>query len=425
MNNRWYKWVALALLGGAYFFHQADRALFGLLTIPIQNELALSDVQIGWINTALSWTLALMALVAGPVADRCSRKWIMTISLMAWSVMTIMMGFVGEWHWGPLVLSAFVVTLLFRALATGVGESFFGPALPPYIAEYHHETRSLALSIMQASLYIGLMTSGVIVASALGVLGSWRNVFIVFGAAGFALGVVFVGGLRSEKGKVKSEEVERSERSEKGKVKGEKVGVLEGYRVFFKTPMAIRIMLGFVAIVFVNNAYLFWAPKYMSMKFGWGVEASGSATMLYHHLFAFATILAAGALSDRLVKKLPRFRILLMRGALFAGAPCLLAIGLAPTATLMIVMTAAYGVFRGCFECNTHAALYDYIAPKYRSSAGSVLIFSAFLIGGLSGVLMGALADHYGVRGFEIGFAIMGAAYLLAGAALREVKKEK
>ena len=57
-----YKWVMLALLSCAFFFHQADRALFGLLTIPIQQELGLTDVQIGWINTVLSWTLAGMAL---------------------------------------------------------------------------------------------------------------------------------------------------------------------------------------------------------------------------------------------------------------------------------------------------------------------------------------------------------------------------
>ena len=41
-----YKWGVLALLSCAFFFHQADRALFGLLTKPIQDELLLTDVQI-------------------------------------------------------------------------------------------------------------------------------------------------------------------------------------------------------------------------------------------------------------------------------------------------------------------------------------------------------------------------------------------
>ena len=116
-----YKWWLLLLLSAAFFFHQADRALFGLLTIPIQNELGLSDVQIGWINTALSWTLAGMAFIAGPVGDRFSRKWIITISLMAWSLMTFMMGFVGDWRVFGLTLPAFFTVMFFRAFATGVG----------------------------------------------------------------------------------------------------------------------------------------------------------------------------------------------------------------------------------------------------------------------------------------------------------------
>ena len=37
----------------------------------------------------------------------------------------------------------------------------------------------------------------------------------------------------------------------------------------------------------------------------------------------------------------------------------------------------------------------------------------AFLFGGLSGVVMGALSQRYGVRGFEIGFMLMGASYVV------------
>ena len=50
MNDTRCKWILLALLSCAFFFHQTDRVLFGLLTIPIQDELHLTDLQIGWIN---------------------------------------------------------------------------------------------------------------------------------------------------------------------------------------------------------------------------------------------------------------------------------------------------------------------------------------------------------------------------------------
>ena len=80
--GRWYKWIVVALLSCAFFFHQADRALFGLLTIPIQADLGLNDSQIGWINTVLSWTLAAMTMIAGFAGDRLSRKWLITGSLI-------------------------------------------------------------------------------------------------------------------------------------------------------------------------------------------------------------------------------------------------------------------------------------------------------------------------------------------------------
>ena len=184
--NKAYKWWLIAMLSCAFFFHQADRALFGLLTIPIQQDLGLTDVQIGWINTTLSWTLAAMTVVAGFIGDRLSRKWIITLSLIAWSITTICMGLVG----------GFIGALFFRSIATGVGESFYAPSAYALIAAHHKETRSVALSIHQAALYVGLMVSGLVVAWALGFLGSWRSVFFVFGAAGCALGLIFIWALK-------------------------------------------------------------------------------------------------------------------------------------------------------------------------------------------------------------------------------------
>ena len=405
--SRNYKWLLLLMLSGAFFFHQADRAIFGLLTIPIQDELHLTNEQIGWINTVLSWTLAGMAFVAGPVADRFSRKWLITLSLMAWSLMTFMMGFVGDWTVFGFVVPAFFVVMFFRSIATGVGESFYGPCYPPLIAAFHKETRSLALSIHQGALYFGLMTSGVVTAWALGLLGTWRHVFMAFGAAGFALGVFFVFALKDG-----SESCRQSRR--------DCPSFFAGMAYFFKTPSAGLAMTGFVAVVFVNNAYLFWAPKFMAEKFGTSVAAAGAQTMLYHHLFAFAAILAGGVLTDHFVKKMPRFRLAFQIAAMLCGAPCILLIGLAPSAAAMIAATAAYGVFRGFFEVNTHASLFDVVPPAYRSTAVGLFTVFAFFFGGLSGVVMGKLSQAHGVAGFETGFALMAAAYVL-GAALMAI----
>ncbi len=418
-----YKWAMLAMLSCAFFFHQADRALFGLLTIPIQEELGLTDVQIGWINTVLSWTLAGMAFVAGPVGDRFSRKWIITLSLLSWSLMTFMMGFVGDWRLFGFVIPAFFVVMFFRSVATGVGESFYGPCYPPLIATFHKETRSIALSIHQGALYFGLMTSGVITAWALGILGTWRHVFMVFGGAGFALGVFFIFALRdtsaeadgSDNEKGRSDQTHPDSRTRKfdDSIIDSHPSFFSGLVYFAKKPSAWCAMSGFVAIVFVNNAYLFWAPKFMAMKFGTSVGAAGTQTMLYHHLFAFLAIMAGGLLTDRFVKRMPRFRLGFQIVSLLCGAPCLVLVGLSDAAATMVALTAAYGVFRGFFEVNTHASLFDVIPPQYRSTSVGIFTVFAFFFGGLSGVVMGAMSQRYGVRGFEVGFALMGGAYVL------------
>ena len=400
MVNKSYKWWMLALLSAAFFFHQADRALFGLLTIPIQRELGLTDGEIGWINTALSWTLAAMAFVAGPVGDRFSRKWIITVSLMAWSLMTMAMGFVGAWTVCGFVIPAFFVVMFFRSIATGVGESFYGPCYPPLIATFHRETRSLALSIHQGALYFGLMSSGIIVAVALLAFGGWRQVFVAFGAAGFLLGISFIWLLKDAE--------------KPAGAAAERPRLVEGFAYFFRCPSAWCAMSGFIAIVFVNNAYLFWAPKFMSEKFGVSVADAGAQTMLWHHLFAFAAILAGGVVTDRFVRRMPRFRLGFQIVALLAGAPCLLLTGFAGSAWAMVAMSALYGVFRGCFEVNTHASLFDVIPNACRSTAVGLFTVFAFFFGGLSGVVMGKLSESFGVRGFEIGFALMGATYAVA-----------
>ena len=391
-----YKWLLIVLLSGAFFFHQADRALFGLLTIPIQQELGLKDVQIGWINTTLSWTLAAMTVIAGFLGDRFSRKWIITVSLMAWSLMTVCMGFIG----------GFAGALFFRSIATGVGESFYAPSAYALIAAHHRETRSVALSIHQAALYVGLMVSGIAVAWMLGFLHTWRNVFIAFGAAGFILGVTFIWGLK-----------EGTPAAVRTRTGSKREGWPAGLRAYFCNPSALCATAGFVAIVFVNNAYLFWAPKFAAEKFAITVGTAGKGVMLWHHLFAFGAILLGGLVTDHFVKRMPRFRLGFQILALLCGAPALFWIGRAPSLGGLLVAASVYGVFRGFFEVNTHASLFDVVVPAYRSTAVDLLNMIAFFFGGLSGVAMGVLSQHGGVGGFESGFAIMAGVYVL-GAAL-------
>ena len=397
MKQNGSKWLTLALLSGAFFFHQADRALFGLLTIPIQDELHLTDLQIGWINTALFCTLAVTTPFAGVLGDRFSRKWIITFSLLFWSLMTACTGFVG----------GICGLVFFRSIATGGGESFYTPSAFALLAEHHKETRGIAFSVHQSALYVGLMLSGALVAWALHLFGGWRPVFIAFGGMGFLLGVVFCFALKD-----KAPAAAGGGPPARGRF-------ADAAKAVFCNPAALCAMLGYMAMVFTNNAYMSWAPKFMAQKFPeLTLGAAGFGTMFWHYAAALAAIIAGGVVTDRVVKRAPKYRLLLQGTATLLGAPLVAAFGFAPSVVAAWAAIAVWGAFRGFIEVNTHPSLFDVVEPRFRATAEGLVNFVVFLVGSLSPLMLGALSDAYGVRGFEVGFAVLACTYVVGALAL-------
>ena len=390
-----YKWWVVAMLGGAYFFHQADRAIFGVLVPYIQSDLALTERQLGHVNTVLFLTIAVVTFVAGFLGDRFDRKRIITGSLIFWSVATMGLGFA----------SSFVAVVMLRSVATGGGESFYGPSAMSLLASHHRETRSLAFSIHQAALYLGLMLSGVLALRVLDVVGTWRRVFVAFGAAGLILGVSYLFLMRPDA----RDDVRRAG----GKPEG--ASLAESFRAFFACPSALLATTGFIAICCVNNTYITWAPKMFHERFGLDGATAGAHAMFYHHLVAFGAILAGGWLTDRFVARFPRFRLGFQICALLLGAPALLLIGRCGTFAAAMAMTAAYGLFRGLFEVNTHASVFDVVPARHRASVVGFMLLLAMGLGALfSGELMGWVFSSFGERAYSVAFALMGGTYALA-----------
>ena len=78
-------------------------------------------------------------------------------------------------------------------------------------------------------------------------------------------------------------------------------------------------------------------------------------------------------------------------------------------------MTAAYGLFRGLFEVNTHASVFDVVPARHRASVVGFMLLLAMGIGAFfSGELMGWVFESFGSRAYSIAFAIMAGTYALA-----------
>jgi len=391
-----YKWELLALLFCAFFFHQGDRAIFGVVLSAIKADLHLADSQLGLVGSVLFFTLAIMMPVAGYLGDVWNRKKIIIGCLLFWSAATMCTGLAG----------GLIALIAFRSVATAGGESFYAPAAYPLLATYHTRTRAIALSIHQSSLYIGVMVSGFLggfIAERWG----WRSAFFTFGGGGIVLGLILMWRLLDAPAPAACTDA------------GPRDSVWQALGVLFRSPTALLLTAGFTAIVFVNNAYVVWAPVFLQERFHLSLTKAGGFAMFYHHLAALLGILIGGWLSDRVAVMRPVFRPQMMGATMLLAVPVIFLMGQAGTLVGACAAMAGFGLFRGLYEANTHAALFQVIAPRHRASAVGIMTMLAFLVGSISPWLLGRLRESYAEGlGLGYGFSALSGAYLLGGLAL-------
>ena len=180
-DKKSYKAWVLFMLLVVYIFNFIDRQIIGILAVPIQAELALSDTQLslmGGIAFALFYTV--LGIPIAWLADRKNRTWIITIALMIWSAMTALCG-----------LAQNFVQLFLARLGVGVGEA--GGVAPSYslISDYFPSNqRSRALGIYAFAIPIG-SALGMLIGGVLTNLIGWRLTFSVVGILGLAIAPLF------------------------------------------------------------------------------------------------------------------------------------------------------------------------------------------------------------------------------------------
>lgn len=387
-ENKRYKWEVLALLWIAFFLNQADRQVFNVVLPLIKADLNLSDLQIGSIATAFNLVYALLVPLAGYIGDIFSKKWIVTISILFWSIATMFTGLSN----GVLML------VMMRSIATGGGEAFFGPANYSLLAQYHKGTRAFAMSIHQTSYYIGIILSGYI-AGYIGERYGWRNAFYVFGAVGVIHAIVLIFRLKDKK-------------DDPSIKKAEKVRLLEGFKVLFSTPTALMLTIGFSGLIFVLTGYLTWMPTYLYENFNMSLSSAGFHSMFYTHLFAFAGVILAGKFSDKVAKKNPASRMMMQGVGLLIAAPFIVMMGNSTVLFTIYIGFAGFGFARAFFDANTYTVLYDVIPEKYHSSASGTMIMTGFLVGSMSPIVLGYLKPMFGL---SFGISMLAIVWVVCG----------
>ena len=379
-KNGWYKWEVLLLLWMAYLLNQADRQVFNTVLPAIRDALNLTDTSIGLIATIFNLCYAMMVPLGGWVGDKFSRKWVVTIAILFWSVATMFTG----------LATGVIMLILMRSVATGGGEAFFGPANYSLLGQYHKETRARAMSIHQTAYYIGVILAGWLAGYIADKLG-WQYSFIIFGAVGVVWGIIMVIRLKDKK-----ESADEAEENEKKAEIENKVGLLDGFKTVFTTPTALMLTIGFSGLIFVITGFMTWVPAFLQEEFGQSQAAAGFNSMFYTYVAAFIGVLLAGSLSDKFAAKSNKARMMLQAFGLVAGAVFLFIMGSSTTLWILYLSFAGWGFFRAFFDANTYTVLYDVTPSHLHASCSSAMITTGFAVGALAPVVLGAMKESLG-----------------------------
>ena len=373
-EGKFYKWEVLILLWMGYLLNQADRQVFNTVLPAIRDALSLTDTSVGLIATLFNLAFAVFVPIGGWMGDRFSRKWVVTISVLIFSVATMFTGMAGT----------FLMLVALRSIATGGGEALFGPSNYSILAQYHTDTRARAMSIHQTAYYIGVILAGWLAGLIADKLG-WEYSFLVFGGFGLIWGVLMIFRLNNKPIEVAapSEPVE-------------KPGFLDGFKAVFTTPTALALTLGFSGLIFVITGYMTWVPAYLQEEFGQTQAQAGFNSMFWTYVAAFVGVLLAGSLSDKFAVKDNKYRMWLQALGLVLGAVFLFFMGGDRSLTIVYICFAGWGFFRAFFDANTYAVLYDVTPPRLHASCASVMGMTGFAIGSLAPVILGALKQSLG-----------------------------
>ena len=399
-NPGWYKWEVLLLLWMAYLLNQGDRQVFNTVLPAIREALSLTDTSVGLIATFFNLFYACCVPFGGWVGDRFSRKWVVTIAILFWSVATMFTG----------IANGMFMLILMRSVATGGGEAFFGPANYSLLGQYHTDTRARAMSIHQTAYYVGVIIAGWLAGLIADIFdrthpgNGWKYSFLIFGAAGIVWGILMI---------LRLHDKADAPAVDKKNLANPFTTIWQGFKTVFSTPTSLMLTIGFSGLIFVITGYMTWVPTYLQEEFAQSQAAAGLNSMLYTYVAAFAGVLIAGVLSDKLAVKSHMARMILQGIGLIGGAVFLFMMGGHPGIIMLYTAFAGWGFFRAFFDANTYSVLYDVTPSSLHASCSSAMITTGFAVGALAPVILGALKESMGSLGAT--FPILGWIWVVCG----------
>jgi MFS family permease len=171
--------VGFLVLGLSFMVNAMDRQIFSPLLPTIREEYGFSLQAGGLLATVFTLGMALAGLPAGYLADRFSRKTVLLVSIVIYSVGTLATPLASGW-----------ASMAVYRIISGFGEGMQAAALFAAVGAFFHRQRGLALGALGVAFGLGVMVGPLLGVGVAADFGTWRAPFVLFGLSGLAITLI-------------------------------------------------------------------------------------------------------------------------------------------------------------------------------------------------------------------------------------------
>lgn len=373
-------WLVVALLFPVALLNYLDRQMLAAMKGSMMHDLPDIATKANWgfVLGAFKWVYAALSPFGGYVADRTSRRRVITISLFVWSVVT----------WGTGHVTTYPQLVAARALM-GISEAFYIPAALAMIAEYHWgATRSRAVGFHQMGIYAGTILGGFSGYVAESPDWGWRWAFAACGVAGIVYSAPLYALLRDPP----------RERSSAAGPNGEPLpgnpAPWLAARELLTNGAFLLLVLYFTLPALAGWVVRDWMPDILKEKFGLGQGQAGMSAVLYVQLASLVGVALGGWFADAWMKRSLRGRIYVSALGMTLFLPALFGVGNAGTLAAAISFLIVFGLGWGFFDCNNMPILCQIVRPDLRATGYGIMNLVSISCGGFADWAFGALRDQ-------------------------------
>jgi len=289
-------WYAVGILLVAFILSFIDRSIIALLVEPIKRDLGISDFGIGLLQgLAFAVFYTLVGIPIGRMADRYSRRKIITAGIFLWSLMTAACG-----------LAKSFLGLFLARVGVGVGEAALSPSAYSMISDYFPRDKlGRALAVYQGGAFLGaglafiaggmviraLSAAGELSLPVIGVVRPWQMTFFIVGLPGVLVALLML---------------TVREPARRGKLAGHRneipVRQVLGY-VRANARVFTALFVGFSLLAVPITTFLTWVPAYMNRVHDYSRAEAGLTLGTVLLVFSPAGVYCGGWLIDRIQKR--------------------------------------------------------------------------------------------------------------------------